>query len=156
MSVELRPLSDPLSVTRATGEWTWNIGGMVFATLKQTRVRSQDSACIVWGRQSGIRTGSLFTKNLSECHSVYLRRYMHCLVKEPRSVPRELALRQDRWYTSHFKWKTYSTFQNNPTNSLVVEFLPGWNNDFIAARRDHICCQIRICHVKMLSQLFLH
>jgi hypothetical protein len=55
-----------------------------------------------------------------------------------------------------FQMKNYITFQNNPTNSLVAEFLPGWNNGFIAARRDHICCQIRICHVKILSQPSLH
>jgi hypothetical protein len=55
-----------------------------------------------------------------------------------------------------FQMKTYITFQNNSTNGLVAEFLPGLNNGFIAARRDHICCQIRICHVKILSQPFLH
>lgn len=47
-------------------------------------------------------------------------------------------------------------YVSNPTNSLVAKYLPGWNNAFIAARRDHICCQIRICHVKMLSQPFLN
>jgi hypothetical protein len=59
-------------------------------------------------------------------------------------------------YTSHFRWKTYITFQINPTNSLVAEFLMGWNDGFIAARRGHMCCQRWICHVKMHSQTFFH
>jgi hypothetical protein len=58
-----------------------------------------------------------------------------------------------------FQTKTYLTFQSNTTNSLVGEFLPGWNNGYtvprITARRD-IWCQRRICHVKMRSQPSLH
>jgi hypothetical protein len=70
VSVELRPLTGPLSSTHVIHEWIWSSGG-----CDVDRGKPKDSE-----------------KNLSQCHSVHHKSHMDCPGREPENGKKRKCL----------------------------------------------------------------